>query len=308
MKFIEEIIVEEFIPTVRSMLAERLHESGLTQHEVAMAIGVSQSSVSKYVHGDVQRNPAILDHSEVNATVDTLAEGLSHGDIRPLGALIELEILIRTLEAPGEILAELHEMAVPALREVEEPFRVHDPSNPVRDRERIRRSVRRALRELEREPTFVEMIPQVGSNLVECLPSANSIEDVAGVPGRLFPVDGELAIPGDPGFGQSQHVAEVLLAARDAGHPARSAINIAFTPGIVHRLSAAGHDVVEVDGDADLPGSVRSVLTETPGATIIAQTGGFGIEPIVYVLGRDAPAVVEHLLAVLHDESQATDN
>ena len=53
MRFIEEVVVEAFLPTIRSMLAERLRERGLTQTEVAETLGISQSAVSKYAQADV---------------------------------------------------------------------------------------------------------------------------------------------------------------------------------------------------------------------------------------------------------------
>jgi len=60
MRFIEEIVVDEFLPTVRAMLAEDLRERGFTQREVADALGISQSAVSKYAHGDVARHDRIV--------------------------------------------------------------------------------------------------------------------------------------------------------------------------------------------------------------------------------------------------------
>ncbi|MGM0592240.1 MAG: transcriptional regulator, partial [Halobacteriota archaeon] len=65
MKFIEELVVEEFLPTFRSMLAEDLRNRGLTQREVAEALGISQSAVSKYAHGGVSRNVRVLDDEHV---------------------------------------------------------------------------------------------------------------------------------------------------------------------------------------------------------------------------------------------------
>lgn len=303
MKFIEEVAVEEFIPTVRSMLAERLHERGLTQREVAAAIGVSQSSVSKYVHGDVRRREDVLTHERVRSRVDEVAAGLANGSMEPVGALVELEVLIRELEAPGALLAELHEDAVPELKTMDLPSRIHDPESPVRAREQVRRSVRGGLRRLERSSSFPALVPQVGVNLVECLPDATSIDDVAGVPGRIFPVEGEVSIPGDPSFGQSQHVAGVLLAAREGGSHARAAIDIVFDEALLDALAAAGHIAIEVDGDADLRSTVPEAIARAPDATVIAQTGGFGIEPLLYVLGPDAPAVVDAVLAVADSAS-----
>ena len=75
MRFIEEVVVEEFLPTVRSMLAEELRERGFTQHEVADALGISQSAVSKYAHGDVARNARVADDPRVCDLVERVAEG-----------------------------------------------------------------------------------------------------------------------------------------------------------------------------------------------------------------------------------------
>ena len=60
-RFVEELVVEEFLPTFRSMLAEALSERGLTQSDVAALLGISQSAVSKYVHGAVARNERLLE-------------------------------------------------------------------------------------------------------------------------------------------------------------------------------------------------------------------------------------------------------
>jgi len=69
MRFIEEIVVDEFLPTVRSMLAEDLRDRGFTQREVADALGISQSAVSKYAHGDVARHERIVADERVRDLV-----------------------------------------------------------------------------------------------------------------------------------------------------------------------------------------------------------------------------------------------
>lgn len=79
MRFIEEVVVDEFLPTVRSMLAEDLRERGFTQHEVADALGISQSAVSKYAHGDVARHDRIVADDRVRELVERVGEGLATG-------------------------------------------------------------------------------------------------------------------------------------------------------------------------------------------------------------------------------------
>jgi len=297
MKFVEELVVEEFLPTFRSLLAEELRERGLTQSEVAELLGISQSAVSKYVHGEVERNRQLLDNDRMQELVDRLAEGLASGEMTPVEALIETEVTIRELERGGA-LASLHAEVVPKLTDYDDPFAIHDPDSRIRAATRVRSSVRRGVRTLRNTAGFAGLIPAVGSNLVECLPDATTIEDVAAVPGRILDLRGEVAIPGEPEFGVSQHVAGVLLAARDHGSEARAAVNIRYDPAIQAALADASHETAEFDPEKDLDEAIGAALADNPDVTVLYQTGGMGIEPVLYVLGPDAPSVAETVRAI----------
>lgn len=302
MKFVEEIVVEQFLPTVRSMLAEQLRDRGLTQQEVASVLGISQSAVSKYAHGEVARQEDVLTDPRVEEVVERVAEGLATGDMRRVQALVEIEVLIRRLE-DGDLLARLHQDAMPELAETDIPFDVHDPDSALRTSEEVLSSVRRGLRALTATGGFAALIPNVGSNLVECLPDATDIADVAGVPGRIFDVKGRATIPADPEFGVSEHVATVLLSARTAGAPVRAAINVRYDPDLVAQLRTAGYETIEFDAEGSTEQSTQPALADDPIVAALDdrdvgdqpfalyQTGGQGIEPIVYVLAADAPTV-----------------
>jgi hypothetical protein len=290
MKFVEEIVVEEFLPTFRSMLAEDLRERGFTQREVAEALGISQSAVSKYATGEVARREEFLRDERVQALVDRIGEGLASGDMTPVQALVEAEVLVRRLER-GDVLVALHEAAMPGL-EGAEYDRIHDPESTLRTSERVRSSVSRGVRTLTTASGFASLIPNVGSNLVESLPDPEGIEDVAAVPGRIFDVKGQATVPGDPEFGVSEHVAGLLLSARAAGADVRAAVNVAYDADLVDRLEAAGYEAVEFDPEAPTD-PVRAALEcrEVGSTFVLYQTGGYGIEPNLYVLGPDAPTV-----------------
>ena len=291
MKFIEEIVVDEFLPTLRSMLAEALRDRGLTQREVADALGISQSAVSKYAHGNVARHDQIVADDRVNELVDRVAAGLATDELSRVGALVEIEILIRQLE-DGDLLAELHEAAMPELAETDADFSIHDPDSHLRTEERVRSSVQKGLRTLTNTSGFAGLIPNVGSNLVECLPEARSIEDVAGVPGRIFDVKGRATVPGEPEFGLSEHVASVLLAVREHGDTtARGALNIRYAPELVETLAEHGYATITFDPEDELDVAIEDALagTEIPETVVLYQTGAVGIEPIVYVIAPDAP-------------------
>ncbi|WP_435180018.1 thiamine-phosphate synthase family protein [Halorussus sp. AFM4] len=293
MRFAEEIVVEEFLPTVRSMLAEDLRDRGLTQSEVADLLGISQSAVSKYANGEVERNDRFLNDERVRNLVARLGEGLAEGTTSRVEALIEIEVLIRRLE-DRDLIAEIHELEMPELSGHGGDFNVHDPEGDLRTTERVRSSLRRGLTLVESTSGFASLIPAVGSNLCQATPDADGIDDVAGVPGRIFDVKGQAAIPAEPEFGVSEHVASILLAARRHGSDAQAALNIRYDPDIVAALEDAGRATVEFDAEYDdLDAVVGAALEERPDATVLYHTGGYGIEPIVYLLGDDAEAVVE---------------
>jgi len=295
MKFVEEVVVEEFLPTYRSMLAAALRERGLTQQEVASALGLSQSAVSKYAQGGVERTAAVAEDDRVRELVERVADGLAAGEMSRVQALAETEVLIRRL-ADGDVLARRHEAAMPDLAEAG-GLDLHDPEGTVLTAERVRSSVSRALRALTGARGFAALVPAVGSNVVECLPDARGIEDVAGVPGRIVDVKGRPTVPADPEFGVSEHVADVLLAARAAGADVRAAVNVRYDPSFVAALESAGVDAVEFDPEADRgdpTDAVRAALADRPLGDRLAlyQTGAVGVEPILYVLGPDAPTAV----------------
>ncbi|MEF8774266.1 MAG: thiamine-phosphate synthase family protein [Halobacteriales archaeon] len=290
MRFVEEVVVENFLPTFRSMLAEEFRARGLTQQEVAEHLGISQSAVSKYAHGEIDRREAFLDDERVGETVERIADGLADGEMSGVEALVEAEVLVRQLERDGPV-ARLHEEQMPGLAAYDGSLYIHDPESTVRTGEQVLRSVRRGLRTLERTAGFAAVIPAVGANLCECLPDADTIEDVAGVPGRIFAVKGRPTNVGDPEFGVSEHVARVLLAARERGSDARGAVNVAYDPSLVAAFEDAGHRTVEFDAEADLEASVGDAIRAAPDARVLYQTGGYGVEPIAYVLGPDAATV-----------------
>ena len=299
MRFAEEIVVEEFLPTVRSMLAEDLRDRGLTQSEVAELLGISQSAVSKYANGEVERNDRFLDDQRVQELVARVGEGLADGTMSRVEALVEIEVLIRRLEN-RDLVAELHELEMPELSGHGGDFNVHDPEGELRATERVRSSLRRGLTVLESASGFASLIPAVGSNLCEATPDADGIDDVAGVPGRIFDVKGRAEIPSEPEFGVSEHVASLLLAARRNGSDVRSALNVRYDPGLVATLEDAGYATAEFDAEYDdLDAVVGAALRERPDATVLYHTGGFGIEPITYLLGEDAPAVAEMARSLL---------
>ncbi|PSQ51200.1 DNA-binding protein [Halobacteriales archaeon SW_8_65_20] len=296
MRFIEEVVVDEFLPTFRALLAGELREQGLTQSAVADLLSISQSAVSKYAHGEVEMNDRLVDDERVTELTARLGRGLADGDMSPVQALVETEVLVRQLER-GDVLARLHEETFPPLSAYEGDFAVHDADSEIRTAERVLASVRRGVRTLENTSGFAGLIPAVGSNLVETLPEADGIEDVAAVPGRILDVKGRATVPGEPEFGVSEHVATVLLAARDGGSDARAALNVRYDDDIASRFETAGLTTARFDAEEPVEAAVADVADRD--VDVVYQSGGFGIEPAAYLLGPDAETVADRVRQLL---------
>lgn len=293
MKFPQELVVDEFLPTFRSMLAADLRGRGLTQSEVATQLGISQSAVSKYAHSEVNVNQAIGDDPRVQRLVERVGAGLAADEMSDVEALGEILALIRELE-DRDLLCQLHESAMPDLSGLGCDFCVRGIDSHLRESERVLSSIRRGLNVLEATSGFTTLIPAVGSNLCECLPDATGVDDVAGVPGRIFDVKGRATIPTGPEFGVSEHVASILLAARANGSDARAALNVRYDPAILDVLESAGLTVVAFDADYDHVGeAIVDAMADRSEVDVLYHTGAFGIEPITYLLGADAETVAE---------------
>src|SRR6056297_2854528 len=107
----EEIVAEQFVPTVRAMLARELDQRGLTQQAIADRLGITQAAVSNHLNGAVDVVEPIAEDPRTVATVEEIADGFAEGSMDEVDALAELVALVREFEDRGPI-CELHEAAM----------------------------------------------------------------------------------------------------------------------------------------------------------------------------------------------------
>lgn len=84
MKFVEEIVVDAFLPAFRALLAKDLCDRGFTQSEITEALGISQSVVSKYTHDKAATNERVVTDPCVVDLVSRISDGLATGDMTPV--------------------------------------------------------------------------------------------------------------------------------------------------------------------------------------------------------------------------------
>jgi predicted fused transcriptional regulator/phosphomethylpyrimidine kinase/predicted transcriptional regulator len=291
-----ELVADRVVPTLRAMLARRLHERGATQQAIADHLGVSQAAVSNYL-GGFEGEPLVAEHPDAQATVDRVARGLDDGDLDGYDALAELIGLVRTLEDRGPV-CELHEREMPALRGLGCDLCVRGVDSEAERERAVLASVRTAARRLA-AGDIADLVPNVGTNVGEALPGAADATDVAAIPGRIYTMAGRVEVPANPEFGASKHVATAVLAAASIDPAIRGAVNVATDDALLRRARERGLRTLAFDADYEERGEhLRERFGEAGVPDVAYHRGAFGVEPIAYVFGESAVDAADRVVAL----------
>lgn len=297
MRFAEEIVVERFVPTWRALLARTLAERGLSQMEIAAALGISQSAVSKHLQGKLGADAALAAEPRMVATVERVARGLLDRSLSPFEALAEGAGLARAFEDRGPI-CRIHEQEMPALQGLGCDICLRASHSALLPQQAVLQDLRGALRMLEATPGLAALVPYVGTNVARALPDAKDVADVAAVPGRLFVMHGAVKVPAPPEFGVSRHLAEVLLAVVRASPSTLACLNLTPHATLLDAARARGLRVEALEPAFERAPGGLSLRAPIP--DVFYHEGAFGIEPQAYLVGRDATSLalrVRELLA-----------
>lgn len=289
-----EIVVEQFLPTARAMLATALVKREFTQQEVASRLGVTQAQVSRYVGDDVPVKERFAKDDRMRATVERIADGFAAGKMDDYEALTELLALVREFEDRGPICT-AHEEAMPALEGLGCDLCVRGTDAQLESERTVLSNVRRAVRAIKAEPAFVPLVPNVGTNLGMTLLNPVNVTDVAAVPGRIHVMRGRVHVPSNPEFGASENVATTLLAATAVESEVRGALNLATNRPFLDEARAAGFEPLEFDPSYENRRERLETRFRERDAVprICYHQGDFGVEPITYILGESAVATAE---------------
>ncbi|MHC1635051.1 MAG: bifunctional hydroxymethylpyrimidine kinase/phosphomethylpyrimidine kinase [Candidatus Methanospirareceae archaeon] len=186
------------------------------------------------------------------------------------------------------------------------------------DRYYVWREVREALRMLEEEKGFRELIPEVGTNIGMAIEKARDKDDVAAIDGRIVPTK-EGIRAGCVDFGVSDHVARLILAAMRYDERKRSAINIRYSPEILEACKRAGMAIAsfdrskekEVEEGKTMEWGVKEAVKEAKEKGIdrfpdvVFDTGGIGKEAMIRIFGSSAKEVASKVKMIIRRGSTA---
>ena len=169
-------------------------------------------------------------------------------------------------------------------------------NNRLAERWKVIQALKDAKRRLS-QLNLVECIPEVQMNIGYALEGAKGIEDVAAFPGRIGHHGGKVLIKGEPQFGASTHVAQLILNCKQYFPHIRSCANIRYDKAAVMRArkkdltvvffdrTQGGPKTKEREGGLDLlMGKALKDMENPP--DIIYDEGDIGKEPIIRIFAR----------------------
>jgi len=181
------------------------------------------------------------------------------------------------------------------------------------ERDMVLGNLLRAVQLLESSEHFKFLVPEVRVNLVYSIENALSVEDVAGVDGRITLVNGKVKAAGYPRFGASDHMARLLIEVRKYDRRYRAGINFAWTPTISKFLEEYSReknwDYVGIDRifepeetrvveGKSMPWKINEIVKKCGGKVpkLFYEGPGIGKEPLSILLGKNAVEVANEVI------------
>lgn len=187
---------------------------------------------------------------------------------------------------------------------------------PKRPADKILVTLQRAVDRLESMDGLGAIIPETQSNIVFARPDAQSIDDVAGVRGRIIKLDGNVKAASDVDFGTSKHVASAVLAMMRHDRSMRSVMNIRYDERIVAiceetilKVSSYDRrnepqDIKSKDGMSVKWGIEQAVTKINSIPDVVYHQGDWGKEPMILVFGKEPLEVAKKIATILERYSK----
>jgi len=167
-----------------------------------------------------------------------------------------------------------------------------------------------AVKILENSDEFGKLIPEVRSNIVMAKKDAKTVNDVAGIPGRITTVNNQPKVFSQPDFGASSHMARLVLNIMKHDPKKRSALNLIYNEELIKICSKLGLKVSYYDRRDEpeeirkkeggtIPWGVKTAINRIGNVPdVIYHTGDWGKEPSMVLIGKDAVDVAKMAVCI----------
>lgn len=166
-----------------------------------------------------------------------------------------------------------------------------------------------AVARLGKSEDAYRLLPEIRSNLVMAIDNAASIQDVAGIPGRLTEVFGKITAAAYPAWGASKNTARILLAVQKFSRERRAVMEIRFRPELVAVIKQQGISIAQLNigQGSTLQDLLEKCQLEGKLVDAFYTEGGFNREGAIIITGRDAVEVADLVIRIAGCYAQVID-
>lgn len=182
-------------------------------------------------------------------------------------------------------------------------------TTPVGDE--IKSDLGAAIKEFENLDNVSLLIPECQTNFVFAKQNPKSINDVAGVLGRIVRTGNSVAIAGNLEYGASRHVATAVLSVQKKFPQIRSALNLKFDENLIRKFTKTRNKILSYDRTHEPKttklkenlsiswGISNAIKNSASPPDVIYHRGDFGKEPMLIVFGKNPKQVVSKVAKML---------
>ncbi|HYO05817.1 MAG TPA: bifunctional hydroxymethylpyrimidine kinase/phosphomethylpyrimidine kinase, partial [Phototrophicaceae bacterium] len=176
-------------------------------------------------------------------------------------------------------------------------------------RYKVLTSLYESVKILEELKDFYLLIPETKTNFVYSLENPKSMQDVAGIVGRITNFGNKIRSPNVVEFGASSHVSSAIISAHQLNHLFRSAINIKNDKKILD-VCKANFVCSWYSRDEEKPENkdkegftvswgVKNAMEKVPNAGVVFHHGDYGKEPMILIFGRDPHEIIDKIKIII---------
>jgi len=307
----DELMMSEFLPAMRHLVAGRLRAGGLSQSRISALLGITQASVSLYLSRDSRKAYSSLarfsvTQGQADRYANQLAAEAGRSAVVAVGALHDIWT---DLLGSGSV-CQAHRALYPSLADCDVCIKEYGRRKG--ERTEAISEVTEAVRMLEASPTFVVVMPEVSVNIACAAGDAQSPADVVAVPGRIVKVKNRAKAMLPPEAGASVHMSRVLLLVRGKNPRIRACLNLRYDDKMAAAMRKAGLRTLRIGGyptagvtDPTAEAIERALKRSPVSFDAVVDEGESGIEPNVYLFAAGAKEVAELALRLARAYSAA---
>ncbi len=296
-----EYVASSMLPNLRIRVAHILKEQGLTQMEIAEIFSVKQPVIQSYL----KRKVTCLD-DPLEMHLSLYAKEIASMIMKKTSMPTIMRTICtncKRLRIAGPICVE-HKKMIPELSSFQNCDICSGFGNlpSLSERTIILTEIRELIIKLSTLPQFTEWVPEIGSQVGHCVKNAQSLDDVASIPGRIIKVKNTIATVREPEFGTSKTISPLLIKMQQLNPSITWVVSIKNKPTLSEVLKRKKKRFIITEKfDTNIAQTLPQLEKERKLNNLqwLLDKGAEGYEAIAYLFASTEEEVIKEIKAVI---------